>query len=135
MWPTGGPADRLAGGHFPRRGSGRQPQAGQPADVLQVSRGNLKWSSFSTILAIYGLMIYPAPLNAFDACKSIARENGRGLSPGNQTFLGPVKGFEPSGECHLGLKSRDFQGPTPLPLAQVMDLPVSKALRTGLYLP
>ncbi len=79
VWPTGGTADRLAGGHVPGRGSGRQPQAGQPSDVLQVSPGNLKWSSFST--TIYGPMIHPTPLNAFDAGKSFTRGKWEGVGP------------------------------------------------------
>jgi hypothetical protein len=32
-----------------------------------------------------------------------------------------------------GPKSLDFEGPTPVPLALVMELPAWKALRTGLY--
>ncbi len=29
--------------------------------------------------------------NVLDACRSITRASGRGLGPGNQDFLGPVK--------------------------------------------
>jgi hypothetical protein len=64
--------------------------------------------------------------NAFDAVKSGTRASLRGLGPGNQDFLGSVKWHRgPLGKCHLGAN--------PLPLAQVMDLHASKALRTGPY--
>ncbi len=48
------------------------------------------------------------------------------------TFLGP-KWHSPNGSrtYHRAQKSLDFQDPTPLPLALVMYLPASKALRTA----
>jgi hypothetical protein len=42
------------------------------------------------------------------------------------TFLGPKKWHSPNARRH-------FTGPNPLPLARVMDLSASKALRMGLY--
>jgi hypothetical protein len=42
-------------------------------------------------LAIYTYDIYSLVHYVFDACRSITREGRRGLSPGNQNFLGPVK--------------------------------------------
>ncbi len=56
------------------------------------------------------------------------RANGRGVGPSNRDFLGPVKWHHV-----VGAQKSLVQGPTPLPLAKVMDLPASKALRTGLY--
>jgi hypothetical protein len=51
---------------------------------------------------------------------SITRANrqrkGRALDI--ETFLGPE--MVKRRECHLGIKSREFQGP-PLPMARVMD--------------
>jgi hypothetical protein len=64
--------------------------------------------------------------HAFDAGKSITWASGRGLGPGISTFLHP-KWHSP---FHRAQKRLDFQGPIPsLPL--VMDLPTSKALRSG----
>ncbi len=75
-----------------------------------------------------------APYNAFDAVKSITRASERGLGPGNQDFFGPC---EMSSSCQAsaieGPKKSRFPGPNSLRLAQVMDLPASKALHTGLY--
>ncbi len=52
-----------------------------------------------------------------------------GLGPGNESFLG----IESIGQCHFGPKTLRFQGPKPLPLAQVIDMHASKTLCTGLY--
>ncbi len=51
--------------------------------------------------------------NAFDAGKSITRASGKGFG------------------LPFGAQKLRFSGPNPLPLAQVMDLPASKALLTG----
>jgi hypothetical protein len=57
---------------------------------------------------------------------------GGGLGPGSQDFLGPV--HRAVRRVPFGAqKSQDFQGPTPLPLSQVMELPASKSLCTGPY--
>ncbi len=49
-----------------------------------------------------------------------------------ETFLGP-KWHSPNGSMplHRAQKSIDCQDPAPPPLALVMDLPISKPLRTG----
>jgi hypothetical protein len=66
----------------------------------------------------------------------LMRASGRGLGPGNQDFLGPCE-MTSSREASAiwGPKMLRFTGPNPLPLAQVMDFPASKALRTGAYQP
>jgi hypothetical protein len=46
-------------------------------------------------------------------------------------FFGSLKWLRPK-RVPCGRKKR-FPGPNPLPLAQVMDLPASKTLRTGPY--
>ncbi len=49
-----------------------------------------------------------------------------------ETFLCPVKWHRAVRRaCHLGPKKLRFLGLNPIPLAQVIDLPASKALRTG----
>jgi hypothetical protein len=54
---------------------------------------------------------------------------GRSWALEIKTFLGPVKWHRAVRQVPFGAqKSRDFQGPTPLPLPQVMDLPASQAL-------
>ncbi len=80
-------------------------------------------------IAINGHLYSPVP-NAFGAGKSITMASGRG-GPGNRDFFGP---------CEMALSSQEsaiqdptklrFPGPNPLPLAQVMDFPASKALCT-----
>ncbi len=57
------------------------------------------------------------------------------LGHGTETFLGPVKEIREVSAIWCP-KNLDFQGPTPshLPYGTlVMDLPASKALRTGPY--
>jgi hypothetical protein len=58
--------------------------------------------------------------------------------PPNHTQVregGSLEGVDPETKSSMlfpgAQKSLDFQGPTPLPLALVMDLPASKALHTG----
>ncbi len=90
----------------------------------------------ATYLAIYGTMIYTAPAvrNAFDAGKSITRPSGRGLDPRYLYFFGPFeRASSRQANAFWGPKKLRFSGPNPLPLAQVMDLPTSKALHTGPY--
>jgi hypothetical protein len=59
--------------------------------------------------------------NVFDACKSITRANGRGVGPWkSRLFWDLWNGIEPG-----------FQGPNPLLLGQVMNLPAWEALCTG----
>jgi hypothetical protein len=61
------------------------------------------------------------------------RESGRGLGPGNRNFFGPCEMASREANAIWGLKKSRFPGPNPLPLAQVMDLLATKALRTGPY--
>jgi hypothetical protein len=54
------------------------------------------------------------------------------LGPGDQDFFGPYEmALSRQANAIWAQKSRDFQDPTPLPLAQIMDLRASKALHTG----
>ncbi len=70
--------------------------------------------------------LYGPIRNAFDASKSIMRASGRVLGPLKwQLAVRKVLPF--------GAQMLRFPGPNPLPLAQVMDLPASKALLTGPY--
>jgi hypothetical protein len=64
--------------------------------------------------------LYSRVHNVLDASISIMRASGRGLDPGNQEFFGAQK-------------IQDFQGATPTPPAQVMDMHASKTFCTGLY--
>ncbi len=43
--------------------------------------------------------------NVLDACISITRASGRGLSPGIGEFFGPCEMASPIDECHLGPKN------------------------------
>ncbi len=67
----------------------------------------------------------------FDAGKSITTANGGGMG---QDFFPPCEMAASRWASAISAqKSRDFQGANPCPLAQVMDLPASKALHTGPY--
>ncbi len=82
-------------------------------------------------IAIWTYDLYGPVRHAFDAGKSITWARGRGLGPGNRDFLGPVKlhrAVRPA--CHVRPKKLRFSGLSPISLAQVIDLPASKALRT-----
>ncbi len=64
----------------------------------------------------------------------ITLASGRGLVPGNLNFFGPQMALPKLHDAITQfLKKSRFQGPNPLPLALVMDLPASKALCTGPY--
>jgi hypothetical protein len=76
-------------------------------------------------LAIYAHMIYTAPYIMFLMCADPLRAKAGGVGPGNRYFFGPRE--------MLGPKKLRFPGPSPLLLAQVIDLPVSKTLCTGPY--
>jgi len=80
--------------------------------------------------------LYIPVRNTFDAGKSITRGSGKGgWALEIKTFLGLWNGIEPLGEDHFwGPKKSRFPGPIPLPFAQVIGLPSSKALHTGSYL-
>jgi hypothetical protein len=91
---------------------------------------NLGFNSISK--ATPGIFMRGPIRNAFDAGKSITRASGRGLGLEIETFLGPVKWHPAVRRLPFGAQKKStFQGPTPLPLAQVMGLPASKALCTG----
>jgi hypothetical protein len=76
--------------------------------------------------------LYRPICNAFDAGKSITRASERGWGPGNQDCFGPCEmASSHQASAIWGLKKSRFPGPNPLPFAQVMDWPASKALRTG----
>ncbi len=83
--------------------------------------------------------LYSLVHNVLDACISITRASGRGLSPGNEGFLGPVKWHRADRRVPFGAqraqKTRDCGGRglgqtrLPPPLPHVMYLPASKTLR------
>jgi hypothetical protein len=54
----------------------------------QVRQGKELWASISYL---WTYDVYGPVRNTFHAVKSITRASGRGLGPGNQDFLGPVK--------------------------------------------
>jgi hypothetical protein len=61
-------------------------------------------------------------------------EVGGGWAMEFESFLGPVKWHRADRQVPFGAqKTREFQGPTPLPLPQVMNMHASKTLCTGLY--
>ncbi len=78
-------------------------------------------------------MIYTAPcVMLFMWAASFTRVNGRGLSPGNREFLGPVKWHRADRQVPFGAeKNSRFPGPNPLPIAQVMDAARIKSITHG----
>jgi len=54
-----------------------------------------------------------------------------GGGPGNRYFFGPCEMAAVMRVPFRAQKKSRFPGPNPIPLAQVMDLPASEALRTG----
>jgi hypothetical protein len=78
--------------------------------------------------------LYGPVHNAFDAGKSITRSRGRGLGPGNPDyFWALVNGIEPLGEWQFGPTTWVMNKLLALCVVHVMNLPPSKALRTGPY--
>ncbi len=68
----------------------------------------------------------------FDAGRSITWASGRGLSPENLEFFGPQMALAYRLDAiSQGPKSLNFQGPTPLPLALVMDAAQIKSITHG----
>jgi hypothetical protein len=90
--------------------------------------------STSGFLAIYGPTIYTAQYIML-----LMRENPlqgqvvEGWALEIEPFLGPVKWPRDIRQVPFGTKKSRFPGPNLLPLAQVMDLPASKALCTVSY--
>ncbi len=64
--------------------------------------------------------LYRPVHNVFDACRSITWAT-LFWAPNGTRFMGPMP-------FHRAQKSLDFLGPTPLPLALVMDLHATKSL-------
>jgi hypothetical protein len=65
---------------------------------------------------------------------SLEGQVGGGWALEIESFLSAVKWHRADRRVPFGAqKARDFQGPTPLPLAQEMDMQASKTLCTGLY--
>ncbi len=84
-----------------------------------------------SITAYYGPLIYTAPYSMrLMRGNPLRVQVGGGWALGNETFLSPMKWHR---SAVRGPKKSRFPGPNPLPLAQVMDLPASKALHTGPY--
>ncbi len=70
----------------------------------------------------------------FGECRSITWASGRRLGLGNLEFFGPQMALAYWLDAiSQGPKKSDFLGPTPLPLARVMNMHASKTLRTGPY--
>jgi hypothetical protein len=75
-------------------------------------------------------MIYAAP--CVDAGSIHYLGKWEGLDPGNLEFLGPEWHLPiDSMPFHRAQKTLDFQGPTPLPIALVMDAARIKSITYG----
>jgi hypothetical protein len=86
------------------------------------------------ILTIYAPQIYTAPSVMFLMRAEGTRASGMGLGPGNREFFGPCEMASSQLMSAIrGPKNSRFPGLNRIPLAQVMDLPASKSLRTGTY--
>jgi hypothetical protein len=78
-----------------------------------------RFQNKNSYLCTYDL--YGPVRNVLVAGRSITRANWRGLGPKRHSPIGSMP-------FHRAQKTLDFQGPTPLPLAQVMDLSASKII-------
>jgi hypothetical protein len=86
------------------------------------------------VIAVYGptCMVWSAQFIMHDARKYITRASGRRLGPGNRDFFGPVKWHRDIRWLLFGAKKVEIsKAQHPLPLAQVMYLPLSKEWHTG----
>ncbi len=86
------------------------------------------------VIAIYWPMIDTAPyVMLLMQTNPLLGASGRGLGPGNRDFFGPCEMASSIRQVPFfgAQKSQDFQGQTYLPLAQVINLPASKAVSTG----
>jgi hypothetical protein len=114
---------------------------GSDREVTGVISVHAQYHCNEPFIAIYEHVLYCVSVhvwgpvrNAFDAGKSIMRASGKGLGPDNHDFFVPCEmASSRQASAIWGPKKLSFPRPNPFPLAQVMDLHASKALRTGPY--
>jgi hypothetical protein len=110
----------------------RQSQDGIFRSYLKKNLHIKKLSLSTWGLAIYAPMMYKAPYVMFMMrADPLRRQLGGGWALEIETFLGPVKWHRAVRRVPFGDQKGKFPRPSPLPIAQVTDLPAPKTLRTG----